>query len=156
MILVIGYGNSLCGDDGLGPYVIDQLEKSLEGSLHAIEFLSLHQLTPELAETISHADSVIFVDASAGLTPGTITCHEIIPSIQSSEAIAGAFTHHLNPIILLENANLLYGNSPETYLYTVTGENFQLGDSFSSTVEAALPTLMEQLKMRLSQCMNLA
>jgi hydrogenase maturation protease len=48
--LIIGYGNPLREDDGVGWQVADQLLKNSEGS---IKVLTAHQLTPELAEPIS-------------------------------------------------------------------------------------------------------
>lgn len=155
MILIIGYGNPLCGDDGVGPYAIKQLalaEAEMQSRIDT-EYLTLRQLTPELAEPISRADSVIFVDAADGGTPGEINCHELTPF---TETAFGAFTHHVDAAVLLESARFLYGRYPAAYLHTVTGENFRLGDSFSPAVESAMPGLLNQLKARITQCMNSA
>jgi hydrogenase maturation protease len=158
MILVIGYGNSLCGDDGIGPYVVEQLaqaETDAQSSTE-IEYLVLRQLTPELAEPISRADSVIFVDAVVNdLPPGFILCSELKPVARPFETNPSAFTHHIKATVLLENARFLYGKQPVTWLYTVTGKNFNLGDPFSPAVESALPELVSQLKVRITQCMSL-
>lgn len=156
MILVIGYGNPLCGDDGVGPYVMEPMSLETEEWHLEVEYLTLRQLTPELAEPISRAQIVIFVDAAAGGTVGEITCSELMPSTKALPMPQGAFTHHVNANLLLESARLLYGNCPAAYLYTINGENFNLGDSFSAKVESALPSLLEQLKARILQCMNLA
>ena len=48
MDLVIGYGNTLRGDDGVGVLVAD----ALEGWNQAVRTLSVQQLTPELAADI--------------------------------------------------------------------------------------------------------
>jgi hydrogenase maturation protease len=151
MILVIGYGNSLCGDDGIGPRAVERLAE--ENLLADVECLTAHQLMPELAETISCADAVIFVDAAYAETPGKITCLELAP-VNRPDTAPAAFTHHVSPAILLENAQILYGRHPAAYLYTIAGENFELGDSFSSGVELTLPSLLEQLKARIAQCAN--
>jgi hydrogenase maturation protease len=157
MILAIGYGNPLCGDDGIGPYAIGRLADSgTEPEFHgSIECLSLHQLTPELAEPISRAQAVVFIDAACGNTPGGITCYKLARPSNPAGATPGAFTHNVNPESLLKNAESLYGRRPVAYLYTVSGENFNLGDSFSPAVEAALPRLLERLKARIVRCMNL-
>ncbi len=150
MILVIGYGNTLCGDDGLGPYAVEQLQDA--ESLPGAEYLTRHQLAPELAEDISRADAVIFVDASdGGGIPGEITCQEIILPDVSSPVAPGAFTHHVNVTILLENARLLYRARPTAWLYTVAGENFGLGDAFSPAVAEAIPLLLAQLQERIKE-----
>ena len=54
--LIIGYGNTLRGDDGAGRRVVEALADTLPPGAA----VSLHQLTPEWAETISHVDHVIF------------------------------------------------------------------------------------------------
>jgi hydrogenase maturation protease len=149
MILVIGYGNPLCGDDGIGPYAVERLAD--EESPADTEYLALRQLTPELAEPVSRADTVIFVDAADGGAPGNIICHKLTLSAEPSQTAPGAFTHHVNAAALLEIAHLLYGRHPVAYLFTVAGENFELGDSFSSGVESALPLLLDQLKAKIIQ-----
>lgn len=154
MILVIGYGNTLCGDDGVGPYVVDWL--ACEEPREDVECLAAYQLMPELAEPISHADVVIFVDAAHGGTPGEIAWHELTPVASPYEDGPGAFTHHVKAAILLGGARLLYGKCPTAYLYTIAGKNFNLGDAFSTDVESALPSLLTQLKARIAQCMNSA
>lgn len=151
MILVIGYGNTLCGDDGLGPYAVEQLQDA--ESLPGVEYLTQHQLLPELAEDISRADTVIFVDAAADdrAPLGAISCYEITLPSQPSSAAPGAFTHHVNPTILLENAHFLYGARPTAWLYTVAAENFGLGEPFSPAVEAAIPLLVAQLQTKIKE-----
>ena len=156
MILVIGYGNPLCGDDGVGPCVVEDMALANDKAHLDVEYLSLRQLTPELAEPISRAQVVIFVDAAMGGTVAEIHCTELLAPAESFQIAPGAFTHHVSAGLLLESARLLYGNCPAAYLYTINGENFNLGDSFSAKVEAALPSLLEQLKARILQCMNLA
>ena len=59
--LVIGYGNTLRSDDGVGAKVAAAVA---ELALPGVVALVLHQLTPELAETISEARAVVFVDAA--------------------------------------------------------------------------------------------
>jgi hydrogenase maturation protease len=156
MILVIGYGNPLCGDDGIGPCAVEHMALGNDEAHLDVEYLSLRQLTPELAEPISRAQAVIFVDATVDGTSGEIRCTELLQPTDSLQTTQGAFTHHVSADLLLESALLLYGNCPAAYLYTISGENFMLGDFPSEKVEAALPSLLEQLKARILQCMNLA
>ena len=66
--LIIGYGNPLRGDDGLGWQVASELAKCVDA---LISVVAVHQLTPELAEPVSDADLVIFVDSSCDGEPGS-------------------------------------------------------------------------------------
>ena len=58
--LVIGYGSDLRGDDGLGrraALAVAALEMA------GATVMSVHQLTPELAEPLAGVDGAIFLDA---------------------------------------------------------------------------------------------
>ena len=147
MILVIGYGNFLCGDDAIGPRVAELLA---DEDIPGVQCVAAHQLTPELAAPVSEADVVLFVDAAVGAVPGQITCSEPV------EATSTSFTHHVDPVTLLESAAELYGRRPEAYLYKMTGKDFDLGVSFSPEVAAALPDLLRTIKARISRCTSLA
>jgi len=60
-ILIIGCGNPLRGDDGLGWVVADCLAAVLTDP--AVEIVRTHQLTPEMAESFTSAKLVVIVDA---------------------------------------------------------------------------------------------
>ena len=69
MILIIGYGNSLRGDDGAGLLLAEGLEEAWQARQVEVERLAVHQLTPELTLEISREEvtSVVFVDTRAEL-----------------------------------------------------------------------------------------
>lgn len=128
-ILVIGYGNSLCGDDGAGRRVVEVLE----GALPPGAAVSLHQLMPEWAETISHADHVIFVDATEGETPGEVRCFPLTAAPQRPDS------HTVTPDGLLSMAAALYGRSPSAHIVTIVGASFALSEALSAPVAVAVP-----------------
>ncbi|HVP64249.1 MAG TPA: hydrogenase maturation protease [candidate division Zixibacteria bacterium] len=127
MLLIIGYGNPLRGDDGIGPAVMDALENSPIAA--RAELLQRHQLGPELAEQVAAADAVIFVDASAVGTPGEIRTRKL----QAPEVATSDLTHHVSPEVLLATARELYGRAPNAALVTVSGESFEVGAVMSDT-----------------------
>ena len=142
MILVIGYGNSDCGDDGAGPAVVARLaEQPVDG----VEYRVVYQLTPELAEPVSRAEAVIFVDAAAGETPGRVVCREVGPEE------GGSMTHHVAAGGVLALAGALYGATPRAALCTIGGENFELGEGFSAAVEAGLEELVEAVRGQIEE-----
>ncbi|MCL6471920.1 MAG: hydrogenase maturation protease [Firmicutes bacterium] len=142
-ILVIGYGNPLRGDDGAGLFVARQLSKLSELSAHDnIKILSLHQLTPELADDISKAKLVIFIDASWNQPPGHLSCKMVMPG----PSITGITTHHLEPSGLLTFTQGLYGVFPDTVIIiTIGGNSFGFVEDLSPSVAAALPKLEKVL-----------
>jgi len=142
--LVLGCGNIQRGDDGVAFHVLNYLRKALG---NPPEFIFQQQLTPELAEPISQAETVIFVDADAGTTPGSITCRELKPGAGKS------CTHsHLTSIeSLLLAAEQLYGAHPErAYLVTIAGASFELGEVLSDPVRRAIFRAVERVKALLS------
>jgi hydrogenase maturation protease len=148
--LVIGYGNPLRGDDALGWRVAELLAALPEIATDpSIRIETVHQLTPELAESIAHAQLVIFIDAtapSAGFAPGSLRCEEILPLRPERNALG----HHLTPPQLLACATSLFGAKPKAYVASVTAASFDLGAALSPAVETAIPSLMEWLQARLA------
>lgn len=141
-VLVIGYGNPLREDDGIGWAAAQSLVRMAHDMPHmALTVETVHQLLPELADLISQTDLVIFVDAAVTGNPGDIRCEEIRPLPQSP----GAFSHHVGPAGLLEMAQALYGRFPLAYLFTVTAASLGYGETLSTVVAAVLPELLNQM-----------
>lgn len=138
-VLVLGYGNPLRCDDGLGWQVAVEFYGA-NGSPD-VEVLPCHQLTPELAEPVSRAEVVLFVDTRRDGIPGEFYCEEMCP-----ESGPVAFTHHLSPAALLDLSSELYGACPKAYLVSICGESFEAGESLSTAVERRLPELKTRLR----------
>jgi hydrogenase maturation protease len=137
-VLVIGYGNQLRSDDALGWYAIGQLAVALDAK--AVTLIARHQLTPDLAGDMRHADLVIFVEARNGSPAG-----KIIQSTVEPVSAAATFTHNSSPAILLAKTQALYGVSPETVVFSVNGASFDFGEKLTPPVQEALPKLVERI-----------
>lgn len=136
-VLIIAYGNPLRADDGLGWRAAELL-----GAPESAEVLTLHQLTPELAEPVSVANLVIFIDAAEGGTPGQWQCREVARAAPAGRP----FTHHVDPAALLEAAAAIYGHAPRAFLFTMYGEAFGYEEGLSATVAESLPSLVDAVK----------
>lgn len=139
-VLVIGYGNPLRRDDGLGQRAAYQLSDVLTTE-YPVEVMFTHQLTYDLAESVSRVQHVILIDAAVGDTPGAITCREVLPQGDQPHTLL----HHMEAGALLASTLVLYGTAPHTTLWTVVGESFEFGEALSPAVEQALPELMAQI-----------
>ena len=144
MRLVIGYGNPLRADDGLGWIVAQRLRSDASGdrSLADVVVLAEHQLTPELAEPISRARFVVFVDAREGDRPGHVECNVVPPT----EVGSLAFSHDVDPPSLVQMARLLYGACPTSVVISVDGEEFGYGTSLSHVVQSAVPEVVRRVR----------
>lgn len=124
-ILIIGCGNTMRTDDGVGPWVA--MAVALWG-LDAVESMAVHQLTPELADPIARARLAIFVDAKPAEARGSVEVAELEPSD------APVYSGHLSdPRLILTLARLVFGQSPRGWLVTVPATDFSIGEGLSST-----------------------
>ena len=135
MILIIGYGNPLRRDDGVGWAVIEAL---LAQASPDMTCLAVHQLTPELSEGVAHADVVMLIDARVEGEAGDIHITPILPCNDGTPTM----THHLSPRGLLDMAQWLYGKAPFTLLMTITGADFGIGEGLSDIVKSKVASLV--------------
>jgi len=134
-ILIVAYGNPLRCDDGLAWQVAQQLaEQNLSGDCRII---TCYQLAPELAQPVSQAATVLFIDAARGGVPGEITSGPLKPQRSSS-----AFTHEFSPGAILRIAEELYGSCAKAFTISLCGECFDHGEKISATVEESLPRVV--------------
>ena len=142
-LLIVAYGNPLRSDDGVAWRAAEALQEVF--SPNEVEILTMHQLGPEVAESISRSQCVIFVDAAAGPgRPGEIEIKEL-SSTNSEGADSSAFCHAVSPGNVLALAAQLYQARPKAFSVTIVGGNFQHGESLSPAVEAALPSLLARI-----------
>lgn len=137
-VLIIGYGNSLRGDDNVGCHVAQMLNEHYQTDSE-VRVIGSHQLTPEMAEDIAASEFVLFLDAAAGETAGKIRSAPVTPKPGPA-----SFAHHLDPALLLAAAMELYGSAPPAQLLTIVGAAFELGDRFSATVVQRLPEFVAE------------
>ena len=120
-ILVIGYGNTLRGDDGIGPAVAEAVAAL---GLPGVRVIVAHQLAPELAADLADARLAVFVDAAVGGKPVT--------AVRIEPASAGAvMTHAADPRGLLALCATAYQKCPEAWLVTAAGADFDFRDGLS-------------------------
>jgi hydrogenase maturation protease len=141
MILIIGYGNPLRGDDGVGWRVVE----ALEGLVPEGATIAVHQLMPELAEPISRAEVVVFVDAAAEGKPGEVNSFALGEDAGCQPALQSIGSHLTTPDALLAMARELFGRCPPAYMVTIAEESFELSEALSPAVEAAVPKAVAQI-----------
>lgn len=133
--LILACGNSLRSDDGIGPNLAAWAEERFRQNPE-VRVISRQQWTPDLAEDIAAADSVLFVDASANPPAGRV---RLIP-VSSRVDSAATASHQLKPSELLGVTRSLYGSiKSHAMLLSIGVGSTELGEAFSAPVEAALP-----------------
>jgi hydrogenase maturation protease len=137
--LVIGIGNTLRSDDGVGQYAAQRLAG--DPRLAGATVIAVHQLAPELVIDMAAADLLVVVDAGRGPTAGTFTVDQLRRSDEPGEP----WSHLFGPAGLVALAEDLYGNAPATYVVTVGVASVEAGNGLSPAVEAALPLVVDAI-----------
>jgi hydrogenase maturation protease len=136
-LLVIGYGNTLRKDDGVGPAVAEAVAAL---GLTGVEALSCPLLAPELADPISTARVVLFVDAAVD-APREVQRRSLAPA-ESSQVLA----HAADPRTLLALSRDLFGHAPEAWWLTIPVEDLTIGEGFSPLALRGLETALHEVK----------
>ena len=114
--LILACGNTLRGDDGVGPWLAAWAEERF-ATEPAVRVVSRQQWTPDLAEDIAQAESVLFLDCAVDSAPGAVRIAVIQP-VPASSALA---THHSGAPELLALAQQLYDSLPRSALLLTIG-----------------------------------
>jgi hydrogenase maturation protease len=136
-LLVIGYGNTLRSDDGVGPKVADAIAAL---ALPGVRALACPLLTPELAEPVSQAGAVVFVDAAVD-APREVQLRNLAPA-GSSQIMAHAAT----PAILLALARDVFDHAPQAWWLTIPAEELGIGEEFSPLAQRGYETALREIQ----------
>jgi len=130
--LIIGIGNPLRSDDGLGWAVAEQLSQNdnMCCDIHLV-----HQLTPELTQWMAVADLAVLIDASRKGEPGELYVRSLTPSAHPGPI----GTHYTTPEELATLTTTVYGHCPPVVVVTMTGANFCLGEQLSPIIRQRIP-----------------
>lgn len=141
MTLVIACGNPLRGDDGVGPAVAERLN----AGHYPCMVVTVQALVPELAEAVSQASRVVFVDARLSASAGLVTTERVLPTI-ADVANQG---HGLGPGGIVGLATQLYGWQGDAWLVTVNGFKFDYSGTLSAPALAAIPAAVDAVVSRI-------
>ena len=146
---VVGIGNPDCGDDSVGPEVIDRLENP---EPDCVIKLKASGETAGLIEILSANKAVILIDAMAACTePGTIHRFDASQDPLPSELFSNYSTHSMGVDQAIEMARVL-GDLPDTIIvYGIEGLNFNPGDSMSPEVLNNLKELTNRIAKEISE-----
>ena len=147
--LLIGWGNPLRGDDGVGQAIAAAVERWGQPQLEVVEAV---QLTPELAPLLAAARRVLFVDAEAGAAAITGGWRlEPVPPLEPGVTTAAwssqPLSHHASPAVLLMLAETLYGRRPPAWQLLVAAHACGFGSGLSPGTEALLPGALAAVRL---------
>ncbi|MBN1383730.1 MAG: hydrogenase maturation peptidase HycI [Elusimicrobia bacterium] len=134
-VLILGIGNSLKGDDGLGSEVIKRLHGKTPhmlldtGSAPENYTKKIKELSP---------DTVVIVDAAElGASPGTIRI------IDEKEITSGFFTTHNTPLNMFVDYIKMESEMKVIFI-GVQPKSMKFGEEISAPVDKAIENLIEE------------
>ncbi|MGO8987323.1 MAG: hydrogenase maturation protease [bacterium] len=138
-ILIIGIGNLLCRDEGIGVHVIERM-KALELPDH-VELLDIGTSTMDLISYLDGVKKLIVIDAmKAGGIPGTIyKCRpeDLLPTEDGPIS--------LHEIGLIETLDMVKkkGLEMDTVIFGVEPKVLDWGMELSDEVKSKIPAIIE-------------
>jgi len=136
--LVVGYGNTLRGDDGVGYRMAEQVEL---WNLPNVTTIACHQLTPELVANLAECDRVIFIDA----TPPGMQIEVAWRSLSPSDAPM-LEAHRSDPADLLRLTAQLYDTAPSAQHLLLPTAEMGFSETLSAIAQAGLVAAAAQLR----------
>ncbi|MEW6213906.1 MAG: HyaD/HybD family hydrogenase maturation endopeptidase [Nitrospirota bacterium] len=150
-IIILGVGNLLLSDEGVGVHVANELMKMdlppevvvVEGGTEGFRLLNV----------IAEADRLIVVDAvRGGGVPGSIYRFDI----EDVRNCPAGFKTSVHQIGILEVINLsgLVGKTPQTTIIGVEPKSLKMGMDLSPEIKAKIPRIIELIQDELKQFQN--
>ena len=152
--MVAAFGNVYRRDDGAGRAVVNALREQLgrppldllddgfDDLGHRVDTVVLHQLAPELAETVANYDLVIMVDAHVAGLPEPLHQERIAAQYQAPTLVS----HLTAPGTILKLAHEMYGRVPDGELLSLRGHDFDFGEGLSPQTAALVPLAVERVQ----------
>ncbi|AGL03458.1 hydrogenase maturation protease [Desulfoscipio gibsoniae] len=140
-VLVLGLGNLIMSDDGLGVYAVNELKK--QKWLPGAAILEVGTSIINYLEEISHAQNIIVIDAiSFGYPPGKIYRFNF-DDIDWPSASLDAHGISLPAIIAM--ARVISRLPAKVIIYGIEPAFVLLGSKLSEPVNKSLPLLIEKV-----------
>jgi hydrogenase maturation protease len=139
-LLVIGYGNTLRGDDGVGPRVAESVGNLC---LPGVRTLICQQLSPEHAASIAQADAVIFVDAALD-APREVQFRELTPGGNTQ-----LMAHAADPRTILALARDVFGYTPKAWWLTIPAERMEFSEELTPMAQRGCAEAVMKIQSQL-------
>ena len=134
---MIGLGNTLRKDDGVGAYVINKIESSRSFSC---KYLLLQQLSTDLMPSLLSFESILIVDAGVGIN--TVTWKRITDQYNGSTPS----THHIDISQFVSLAQTLYNVTLSITVCTIPVYDLSLGEGLSSQTSSFADDAIQQIE----------
>lgn len=148
-VLILGIGNLLLGDEGIGIHAVERMRASSPPEF--VEILDGGTGSLELLYSIYGRKKVIIIDAiSCDDKPGTL--YRFRPEDVSLKFMPAATAHQLHLAELFHFVQKM-PQQPELIIYAVVPQNTEISLELSETVHQTLDKLILMISKELDNCM---
>jgi len=152
-IAVVGVGNLLMGDDGVGIAVIRELGKDAALSGH-VELFDAGTALLDVLPEIEHCARIVLVDCCrAGGAPGSVYRTRMQLDQWQTEPL-GESLHDLNVLHALQLHRIVTGKMNEVVLIGVEPESVVLREGLSPVLRERLPAIVAAVRAELEPPAN--
>ncbi|MBF0119487.1 MAG: HyaD/HybD family hydrogenase maturation endopeptidase [Desulfobacterales bacterium] len=146
-IVLLGIGNILLGDEGVGVHVIKELERSFSFPSN-VELIDGGTAGFDLLPVIESADHLIVIDCvHSNCEPGTI--FRIIPEVGAPTIFQEISLHQISLIQILTLAKFNQ-KCPQTVIFGIQSAEEEININLSSTIESNLKKIINLILDELS------
>ena len=144
--VVLGIGNLLMRDDGIGVHAI----RALDGRLPKdVELVDGGTAGCDLLPYMTGAEKIIIIDAlQGGGPPGAV--YRLTPQDCGEQSLGGTISlHDLGIMVVLHDLELLEGQMPPVVIIGVEPKEIDWGMELTPEVEKSLPRVLELVEREL-------
>lgn len=154
-ILLLGIGNTLLSDEGIGIHIVQALLDAPEGLRAGVEYLDGGTLSFTLAGPIQDADALIVVDAAQlNAVPGALQIFLGEDMDQFLNANRKSSVHEVG-LIDLRAIAILAGHWPaRRAMLAIQPQKLDWGEQPSEAVAAAIPLACQQINLLMDAWQN--
>ena len=140
--LLVGIGNTLRGDDGVGPYIVRALQRS---SLQRVDCLLLGENVSALIERLGDTPQAYVFDAVlSGAPAGTVLRIDALNE-ELPEELSPSSTHSFRLADVVRLADIV-GNLPaKLVVFGIEAKTLRFGAALSAPVRAAAARLVRDV-----------
>ena len=141
---VIGLGNYLLSDEGVGLHAVSCLKKKI-GNKYNVDMIEAGTAGFNLLHQFDGRDKIIFIDAGkCGLKPGEFRCFKP-GDVNSKKILQGHSLHEFDLIDFIKFARKVYKQNIDITIYCVQYANLSMSEELSDEVLRNLPKLIDSV-----------
>jgi hydrogenase maturation protease len=153
-LLVLGVGNLLLMDEGVGVYAVQQLQKEADWPLDRVDFIDGGTFTQDIFYLFQEYEKLLVLDAvRGGREPGTIYRHREEDLRENKDQALSL--HDIDLLDSLKMAELL-GNKPELTVLGIEPQELNTWKmEMTPVLQQAFPRYMDIVRREIRALLNL-